>query len=87
MSVASQGALTFDLKVSSDPAGAVVTYRRAGDKDYQPHNRVTETTIENLDWAIWFIRLDAQGLSAERAFNPYTERIPSLHVRLDSKPK
>jgi hypothetical protein len=82
--VSRQESMTFDLKVSSDPAGATITYRRAGDKGYQTHNGRTETTIENLDWAIWFIKLDAAGyVSDERAFNPYTERIPSLHVQLD----
>jgi hypothetical protein len=89
MLVASLGAVTFDLRVNSDPTGATITYRRAGDKNYQPYNSITDTTIQNLDWAIWFIKLDANGYaSAERTFNPYVDRILSLHVRLEkSNPK
>jgi hypothetical protein len=81
--VASQASLTFDLKVTSDPAGATVTYWRAGDTHHQVLNSVTDTMIENLDWAIWFIRLEVPHYApAERAFDPYRERITALYVHL-----
>jgi hypothetical protein len=58
--VASAGKLTFDLEVYSVPEGATISYRLLGDA-YETAPRVTDSKIENLPIAVWYIRLQKTG--------------------------
>jgi hypothetical protein len=62
--VAEAGSLTFDLKVASNPSGAVVSYHRRGDPPHQCPDPTT-TMIPSLPYAIWFVRVEKQGYKAQ----------------------
>jgi hypothetical protein len=62
--VADSGSLTFDLKVTSNPSGAVVSYRRRGDASHQCPDPTT-TVIPSLPLAIWYIRVEKTGYKAQ----------------------
>ena len=62
--VAETGFLTFDLKVTSNPSGAVVSYRKRGDPFHQCPDPTT-TIIPSLPLAIWYIRVEKPGYKAQ----------------------
>lgn len=71
--VATAKALTFDLDVASAPAGASVSYRRAGDP-YQRNADPTNTTVRNLVYAIWSVRAELPNRQPqEKEHNPWRE--------------
>jgi hypothetical protein len=62
--VAEGGSLTFDLKVTSNPSGAVVSYHRRGDP---PHLCPDPTTavIPSLPYAVWYVKVEKLGYKAQ----------------------
>jgi hypothetical protein len=62
--VAETGYLTFDLKVTSNPSGAVVSYYRRGDTPH-PCPDPTTTVIPSLPLAIWYVRVEKPGYKAQ----------------------
>lgn len=75
--VVAETGLTFDLKVSSHPAGALVSYHRRGDP---PHHcpDPTTTVIPSLPVAIWYVKVEKPGYKTqEREYDAIhsTERV------------
>jgi hypothetical protein len=62
--VAETGYLTFDLKVTSNPPGASVSYYRRGDTPH-PCPDPTTTVIPSLPLAIWYVRVEKPGYKAQ----------------------
>jgi len=58
--VAESGSLTFDLKVTSNPSGAAVSYYRRGDPPH-PFADPTTAVIPSLPYAIWYVKLEKPG--------------------------
>jgi hypothetical protein len=61
---ASAETLAFDLKVTSSPPGAVISYRRRGDDTYAKASEPTNATVPSLIYAIWIVRVEI--------LNPYS---------------
>ena len=79
---ASASSLTFDLEVSSIPAGAEISYRRRGD-NFQKHPSATNSTIKSLPLAIWIVRFQKKGFAdVEREHDPFRESNHSIVVEL-----
>jgi hypothetical protein len=77
--------LTFTLGLISHPDGATVSYRRLGDPSYQTYPRVTDSKIENLAKAVWYIRLQKSGyIDWEGAYDG-TKETEALDVKLEPK--
>ena len=68
--VAAKESLTFNLEVRSTPGGASLAYKRTGDP-YESHDRPTETTIENLIYAIWTVQATLGSTRKEQTHDPY----------------
>lgn len=82
VTVANAGTLTFDLDVSSDPAGATISYRRRGDP-YRQHPDQTNSVIRALPYAIWTVRFQKQGFrDEEREHDPFREPNHIINVQL-----
>ena len=80
---AESASLTFDLKVTSTPAGAHISYWRRGDPSHQNYSEPTTALISSLPLAKWFFRLEKPGYKpAEREYNPYQSSEHVLHVDL-----
>ena len=80
--VVDTGTLTFDLDVSSVPAGAAISYRRRGD-DFKSAGSPTNCTIKALPFAIWIVRLEKDGFRAvERDHDPFRESNHVLNIEL-----
>jgi hypothetical protein len=74
--------LTFDLVVSSIPAGATVSYRRRGD-EFKRATAPTNSTIKALPFAIWIIRFEKDGFrTIEREHDPFREPNHVVNVEL-----
>jgi hypothetical protein len=58
--VAESGSLMFDLKVTSNPSGAVVSYYRRGDSPH-PYADPTTVVIPSLPYAIWYVKIEKPG--------------------------
>ena len=56
--------LTFTLKLRTDPAGAKIFYRRKPD-DFQSFSDVTNSNIENLPIAVWYVKFHKDGFKEE----------------------
>ena len=83
--VADAGAETFDLEVDSFPQDAAVSYKRKGDP-YKDHPRPTNTTIENLVYAVWTVRARKQGFQdQEKLHDPFNEKNHVVHFDLKQK--
>lgn len=81
--VANADALTFNLEVTSTPAGARISYRRRGDQ-FTPAPDPTNATIKSLIYAIWIIRVEAPGMVAqEKEHNALNEEYHVLHFDLE----
>jgi len=69
--VGDSGSLTFDLKVTSNPAGAVVSYYRRGDAPH-PYADPTTTMIPSLTYAVWYVKIEKQGYKPQvREHDPF----------------
>lgn len=80
--VADSGSLTFDLEVDSDPQDGDVSYKRTGDS-YTPHPNQTNTTIQNLAYAVWTVRVAKSGYQPqEKQHDPFRERNHLMHFTL-----
>jgi hypothetical protein len=80
--VADTQSLTFDLSVSSNPAGAAVCYHRRGDPCH-PNPQVTNTTIASLPYAIWLVQFRKDGYrTEEREHDPFREPNHEINVEL-----
>jgi hypothetical protein len=62
--IVAETGLTFDLKVTSNPSGAVVSYHRRGDPPHQCPDPTT-TVIPSLPLAIWYVRVEMPGYKAQ----------------------
>ena len=81
-SIAADTGLTFDLKVTSNPAGAVVSYHRRGDP---PHMcpEPTATVIPSLPLAVWYVKVEKPGYkSQEREHDAIRSTDHVLNVEL-----
>ena len=79
---AENSSLTFSLKVTSDPAGAAVSYYRRGDPPH-PYDEPTNTTIPSLPYAIWYVKVERQGYKPQvREHDPFHSTDHVLHVEL-----
>lgn len=82
--VADTEALTFNLEVNSNPAGATIFYGRRGDIAYKQHSNPTDSTIKALPYAIWTIRFQKQGFRDKNyEFNPFVEPNRVITVNLE----
>lgn len=63
-SLVAENGLTFDLRVTSNPSGAVVSYHRRGDPPHQSPD-LTNTVIPSLPCAIWYVRVQKSGYKAQ----------------------
>ena len=80
--VADSGSLVFDLKVISDPAGAVVSYYRRGDLPKRCPDPTT-ATIPSLIYAIWYVLVEKAGYKSEtREYDPYHSSDHVVEIRL-----
>lgn len=83
---ASKGTLTFDLAVRSDPQDGSVSFKRKGDDDYSPHPDPTNTTIKNLVYAVWYVKVQRDGYQdQEKQHDATREERHELDFKL--KPK
>jgi hypothetical protein len=83
--VAAIGTETFDLEITSTPPTADISYKRAGES-YGDSGRITPTTILNLVYAVWTIRLRKQGFEdQEKTHDPYREKNHVVHFDLSMK--
>ncbi len=74
IAVADDGMLTFDLGVRSTPEGAHVSYKLSGDP-YKSHPDQTDTTIQNLEYAIWIIQVRKEEYKdQEKTHDPSREK-------------
>jgi hypothetical protein len=81
--VADGGSLTFSLKVTSNPAGATVSYYRRGDSPH-PYPEATNVVIPSLPYAIWFVKIEKNGYKPEvREFNPFQTSDRIVNVELN----
>jgi len=80
--VANSGFLTFDLEVDSDPQDADVSYKRTAGS-YTPHPNQTNTTIQNLAYAVWIVRVvKSRYQPQEKRHDPFRERNHLMHFTL-----
>jgi hypothetical protein len=82
--VAGTRSLTFDLLVTSTPAGASVEFKREGDRDYERNPDLTNATLKNLVRAIWIVRATRGAEAQEKTYNPF--RDPNNVLHFDFKP-
>jgi hypothetical protein len=62
--VAESGSLTFDLKVTSNPSGAAVSYYRRGDPPHL-YSDPTNTVVPSLPYAVWYVKVEKTGYKAQ----------------------
>ncbi len=80
--VADAESLTFDLDISSEPAGAEISYRRRGDS-YKQNPDETNAVIRTLPYAIWQVRIrKGKYQSVETEHDPYRNKNHAIHVQL-----
>lgn len=80
--VADAQSLTFDLEVSSYPAGATVSFKRRGD-EFKKSPNPTDSTIKALTFAIWIVRFEKEGfLAIDKEHNPFVESNHAITVQL-----
>ena len=83
--VAGARSLTFDLLVTSTPAGASVEFKREGDRDYERNPDLTNATLKNLVRAIWIVRATRGAETQQKTYNPF--RDPNNVLHFDFKPQ
>lgn len=80
--VADSGSLTFDLKVTSNPSGAVVSYYRRGDPPH-PYADPTTALIPSLVYAVWYVRIEKPGYKPQvREHDPFHSTDHVVNVEL-----
>lgn len=86
--IAENGSLTFNLVVNSTPQqGSTISFKRKGDPDYTPNGNETNTTIENLVFAEWYVRVELKGyLPKEKLHNAWREKNHFLLFELEPEP-
>jgi hypothetical protein len=83
--VAASQSLTFNLAVTSAPRKEASVYFRRKGEDYQKYSNNTDTTIPNLIYAVWYVRVELPGYeSEEKQHDPYRE--PNHALYFDLKP-
>lgn len=81
--VADAQSLIFDLSVTSNPSGAVVSYHRRGDP-YRQNPDPTNTVITALPYAVWTIQFQKSGYKTiEREHDPFTAPNHVINVELE----
>jgi len=81
--VANAETLIFNLTVTSNPSGAVVSYRRRGDP-YHQNPDPTNTVITALPLAIWTVQFQKVGYKTiEREHDPFTATNHVINVELE----
>jgi len=81
---ASKARLTFTLRLRSDPEGAKIFYRRKPD-EFQSFSDVTNSSIENLPIAVWFVKFQKDGYE-ETEEVPYDATTQTSPVFVKLKP-
>jgi hypothetical protein len=85
LAVADDGSLTFDLDVNSSPQEASVSYKLYGDS-YKNHPNPTNTTIQNLEYATWIVRVHKEGYKdQEKTHDPSKEKNHVLYFILEKQ--
>ena len=84
--VASEGSLTFNLVVESTPPIAALSYRRTGEP-YTQNPDPTDTTIWNLPYAIYIIRVQKppEWADQEKPHDPFRDPNHKIHFDLARK--
>lgn len=59
--VVSTKSMTFNLRLISHPDGAAISYKRLGDRSYETYPNATDSKIENLPRAVWYVLLQKTG--------------------------
>lgn len=88
--VANAGSVFFDLEVRTFPTGATVSYGLAGDSSMETISDSTNTTIKNLAYATWEIRLAKSDCKPEqREYEPFhdTNHVVSVELQCNSSVK
>ena len=74
--------LTFNLDVWTDPMGATISYKRAGE-EFQKWDRTTNSKILNLPIAAYTIRLQLSGFQdAEVPFDAAKDTTSNINLKL-----
>jgi hypothetical protein len=66
--VAAHNSLTFDMKVETDPEGAVITYRREAE-DFKTYEDRSNTTIKNLVVATWLVHVELKDYKPDERWH------------------
>lgn len=66
--VADHNSLTFDMKVETDPEGAVITYRREAE-DFKTYEDRSNTTIKNLVVATWLVHVELKDYKPDERWH------------------
>jgi hypothetical protein len=78
--------MTITLDVYSDPVGATVTYCRRGHRDCGTMQDETDSRIEGMDHAFYFIDFHKDGYKdCEKPFDGATSTSTSIMARLEKK--
>lgn len=86
--VTRSGDFTFNLEIASVPQGASISYKRKGDADYTSDGSQTKTILQNLGYAVWFVRAGLPGYKEqEKAHDPFRESNHILTFELEQLPK
>jgi len=79
------GEPTFNLEVVSYPSEAKVTYWRSASRAVEHHKR-TPTTIKNLEYAIWYLKLELEEYNTEKiTYDALKDDSHSVHRHLRRK--
>jgi hypothetical protein len=80
---ASSGTMTRDLEVLSEPEGATVSYWQRGDAEPKVLDHETNSQIQNMYRAFYFIQFQKQGYQPiKREFNGNTSTSTYIMVKL-----
>jgi hypothetical protein len=83
--IAGSRRLAFDLEAKSDPQNAKVSYWLAYTKPIEHHER-TNTIIENLAFAIWYLKFELEGYCTEEiTYDVFTDTSHVVSVKLKKK--
>ena len=79
---ADSGSIAYNLKVTSSPTGALISYHRRGDPPHTYAER-TNATISSLPYAMLYVRIEKEGYRAEeREYDPYHDPTHEIDFQL-----
>jgi len=77
---------TFTLKLRTEPQGANILYRRKPDP-FKSFHDPTNSEIENLPIAIWFVRFEKDGYEPKEVSYDAATETDAIHSTLEKLPK